>query len=273
MFILFFFTCPALLYADSRTVTITWTMSDTTDVQGYRVYFADNSAMTNKVLHSDCSEPIENPTNTFTITCNNIELEDNQTYYFTIAVLMDDQSELSSNPKEKTYTVSLPSQIVAVQNLKIVIPGKNITSINFQPADAPVINGYVVDSGQLFNDNLGYGWLPSSVASGARDRNSDISDNQAYDTLILINETERSYWEYNLANGTYTVTLCMGDAIYPGSTNNIQIEGVHFFENAPIDSTQHWVEKTQQVTVSDGKLTLTFTGTNPYGQICWLTIN
>lgn len=100
-------------------------MSDTADVQEYQVYYDNNSSMTNKAWISDCSTVIENPANTFAITCNNIELEDNQTYYFTIVALMNDNSELSSNPKEKTYILSPPA---AVKNLRIVTPGEIIPS-------------------------------------------------------------------------------------------------------------------------------------------------
>lgn len=63
---------------------------------------------------------------------------------------------------------------------------------------------------------------------------------------------------------THTVTLwplCIGDAIYLESINSTQLNGVPLFENVAFDSTQRWVEKTQQIAVNDGKLTLTFTGT------------
>ena len=78
-------------------------MSHTICVQGYKVYYANDSSMTDKIWHTDCSTPIENPTNTFTITCENVDLIDNQAYFFTIAAQMTSGSESISNPKEATY--------------------------------------------------------------------------------------------------------------------------------------------------------------------------
>ena len=76
---------PPLLWATPRTVTITWTMTHTAYVKSYKVYYANNSAMINQTLHKACTTPIENPTNAFTITCENIDLKNNQPYFFTIA--------------------------------------------------------------------------------------------------------------------------------------------------------------------------------------------
>ena len=78
-------------------------MSHTICVQGYKVHYANDSSMTDKTRLGDGSIPIENPTNTFTITCKNVDLIDNQTYFFTIAAQMTNGSESISNPKEATY--------------------------------------------------------------------------------------------------------------------------------------------------------------------------
>jgi len=113
--------CPTLLWATPRTVTIIWTMADTAGVQNYEVYYADNYAMTNKSNHTDCSSVTENAPNTFSITCNNVDLTDNQTYYFTIVALMTDGNKLTSSPKDKSYTTSPLIEITPVQNFRAVI--------------------------------------------------------------------------------------------------------------------------------------------------------
>lgn len=277
MFILFFITCPALLCAAPRTVTITWTKSDTTDVQGYKVYYADNNAMINKTWCNDCSDPIENPANTFTITCYNVEIKDNQPYYFTIAALMNDNSESTSNPTEKTYIVSHPTPSTAVQDFKIIIQGENITpsvisnyAINFQPTDASVPDSYIADSGLEFNTQSGYGWtvLPGNVVV---DRNSSKSPDQRYDTLVRVMNSLAT-WEITVPNGNFEVTVCMGDPVYPVGEQNVQVEGVPIIQGESISSSVLWISKTKVVEVVDGRITLTFDNSGDLGKICWIEI-
>lgn len=121
MAIFYFSFCPSSLWAASRSVTITWLMNDTTGVEGYKVYYADNSAMTSKIWLSNCDIPIENPARTFTITCNDVTIANDQTYYFTVVAVMADDSETSSNPHEAIVTTT-PITIRKVENFMIVPP-------------------------------------------------------------------------------------------------------------------------------------------------------
>jgi len=333
-------------------------MADTTDVSGYKVYYADNSAMANKILHSDCSDPIENPTNTFTITCNNIILTEGTTYYFTVVAQMNNASESASNPKDVPYI-----KPILVQDFKIVIPGENIAptavisanptsgtaplainfdassstdsdgtvtsyswdfgdgspidtsatpnhtfssvgtfqvslivtddkdkasepstvtivandpgatpdyAINFQPSSAEIPSGHQVDSGGSFNSDRGYGWVTGPFSAGTRDRDNPASQDQAYDTMIHVAPT--SIWEIAIQNGNYSVTVCNGDASYPQGIQTVQAEGTTVIDNVTISNTNPWVEKTTNIEVSDGKLTITFTGSSNPARLCWLTI-
>ncbi len=91
---------------DLRSVTINWTMSDTSGVQGYRIYYDIDISMANKVWLNDCSFPIENPPYTFSITCNNVNIVSNVVYYFVVAAVMTDGSEIFSSMQAgifKTY--------------------------------------------------------------------------------------------------------------------------------------------------------------------------
>lgn len=132
MFALILFACPAILSAASRTVTLTWTMSDTTNVSGYRVYYADNSAMNNKLLHSDCSSITENPSNTFTITCNNVNLTDNQAYYFAIAAIITNASESNSEPEQITYVTTVKNLRVISSEAKRIPKKQNYANTDFE---------------------------------------------------------------------------------------------------------------------------------------------
>ena len=71
-------------------------MSDTSGVQGYRIYYDIDISMANKVWLNDCSFPIENPPYTFSITCYNVNIINNVIYYFVVAAVMADGSEIYS---------------------------------------------------------------------------------------------------------------------------------------------------------------------------------
>src|SRR5207247_5977493 len=58
--------------------------------------------------------------------------------------------------------------------------------VNFQPAASPPFSGYAVDSGAVYgsrSNGLTYGWNADDSAN-TRDRDSSLSLDQRYDTLI-----------------------------------------------------------------------------------------
>src|SRR5213593_2299554 len=101
-------------------------------------------------------------------------------------------------------------------------------AINFQPAGAPVPDGYLVDSGLAFGDRgngLSYGWNADDTAT-ARDRNSKLSPDQRYDTLIHMQRNGSFRWSLAVPNGIYNVHLVSGDAIAFDSNFCIKVENV-----------------------------------------------
>lgn len=72
-------------------------MTDTLGVQGYRIYYDTDISMANKVWLCDCSVPIENPAYTFSISCYNVSIDNNVVYYFVVAAVMADGSEIYSS--------------------------------------------------------------------------------------------------------------------------------------------------------------------------------
>src|SRR5260221_2512775 len=63
-------------------------------------------------------------------------------------------------------------------------------------------------------------------------------------------------WEIALANGTYSVRIVAGDQTAIDSVYNITAEGVTVVSGTP-DAATHWFDGTQNITVSDGRLTIT----------------
>lgn len=90
----------SLLWAEQKTVTITWTSSDLTNIQGYNVYSANNSSMLNKTLLSNCNPPTEISNNKYSITCTNVEIAPDDTHFFTVEAQFTDNSKLTSTAED-----------------------------------------------------------------------------------------------------------------------------------------------------------------------------
>jgi glucose/arabinose dehydrogenase len=124
--------------------------------------------------------------------------------------------------------------------------------INFQLAGAPVPTRYAADTGELYGDRGGglfYGWS-SDHTDVSRDRG--LQADQRLDTLIHFHQDQN--WEFALPNGTYAVTVSIGDPQY-ASTHTLNVEGVNYW-NAVALTPNSFLTATQQITVSDGQLTL-----------------
>jgi lysophospholipase L1-like esterase len=161
----------------------------------------------------------------------------------------------------------------AIQDAPDTIPSPSPWSsrqVNFQPADSVVPSGYLADSGGAFNSALGYGWVQAPDSLGTRDRNNSASPDQAHDTLIHVAPT--GVWEMAVPNGTYQVTVCVGDPTWPDSRHSVQVEGVSAIDDGYLDASTEWIEATVTVAVTDGALTLTFSGSEPYAKPDWLKI-
>ena len=181
---------------------------------------------------------------------------------------------------QHTYTTRTNAQVtltvldnnngVSLTQQTIVLQEPVNLAVNFQPSNAAVPAGFVVDSGSAFDSTKGYGWVVMPSSSGTRDRDSSLSPDQAYDTMIHVVPTAK--WEATLPAGTYSVTICAGDPGYPVGTQAIQAEGTTVIAGETLSSTKKWIEKTSQITVNDGKLTLTFTGSTDPARLCWIKI-
>lgn len=130
--------------------------------------------------------------------------------------------------------------------------------INFQPASAPTVSGWLVDSGLVFGARAGgltYGWNVALTAT--RDRNNPDSPNQQRDTLIHTQQytTIAAVWEIVVPNGLYEVRLMAGDPNYFRSVYAFTVEGTLLLSGTPTSATR-WIEATNTVRVSDGRLTV-----------------
>ncbi len=137
-------------------------------------------------------------------------------------------------------------------------PGSFHLDVNFQPAGAPIPDGYLPDYGAVYGDRgngFTYGWDQDNSIN-ARDKDSPLSPDQAYDTFIHMQKSGSRTWSALVPNGTFDVHIVSGDAGYIDSVYKINAEGVLTVNGTPT-SAQHWVEGEQAaIAVSDGKLTI-----------------
>lgn len=152
--------------------------------------------------------------------------------------------------------------------------------INFQPLTATLPTGYFKDSGKEYDISRGYGWVTQASLNSATHKPLDISEyaprvrnrtnvDQRLDTLLHMQftNTPAAAWEYALANGTYSVTVSVGDApngrgVYD-SQHTIRVEGATAINRFQGIAKQEYQLATVKVNVVDGRLTIdSVAGTN-----------
>lgn len=89
----------------------------------------------------------------------------------------------------------------------------NAIKINFQPADAPPVDGWKVDAGEPYDAARGYGW-DRQVFTRKRNAAADpLSDSLAG----IAHEQTKGEFRYDLPAGDYLVTLQAGDPSHPSA--------------------------------------------------------
>lgn len=137
--------------------------------------------------------------------------------------------------------------------------------VNFQPQTSIVPAGYLADYGQAFDANRGFGWfnaahVATTFAGNGRER-SAVSDKRL-DTFVHMQLPAGStgvsgtaIWKASIANGTYRVTIGVGDPWATDSRNVVNVEGVKVLDFTPTASQRNYVV-TATVTVNDTFLTV-----------------
>lgn len=129
-------------------------------------------------------------------------------------------------------------------------PVTTTTKVNFQPAAAATVAGYIVDSGSTYGArSQTYGWSIAH-ADAVFDRN--VNADQRLDTLVSIKQG--AVWELAVPTGNYAVTISVGDAA-ASSTNNVWVEGVNLFNYVSLSSNK-FSSRSLTVSVTDGRLRL-----------------
>ena len=164
-------------------------------------------------------------------------------------------------------------------------PAGATTKVNFQPSTVTAPTGWVADTGAAFDAARGYGWFtggtPTDRSAATRYRNAPTpgitypTGDLTRQTFILtqagpVDGVTDGVWQYAVANGTYTVSVSVGDSGYLDSVHGVTVEGTPVISSFTPTGTTPFSTGTAEVTVTDGLLTLTPTGTNT--KVDWITI-
>ena len=146
-----------------------------------------------------------------------------------------------------------------------------VNNFNFGAADTFVPEGYILDFGEAYSEERGYGWVeeddlttPLDLTPNGRDR--DVSNIQITDTLMHLDYPISSgrpdavripgAWQYDVPNGQYRVALSVGDNSYYDSIHEINIEGENVIDNFIPTEEEPFATARELVTVNDGQLTI-----------------
>ena len=226
-------------------VSLTWTANTDPDLAGYKVYRSASLPVSTAGTPVSGGSLLTTPSFTDTTVTNGV------TYHYVVQAVDGSGNAASAAP------VSATPQAVA----------PNVLQVNFQPATAPVPSGYAKDGGLAYDAARGYGWMAQSslrkkqrrtidMSAYARDRN--VLSDQRLDTLIHMQPAGAAAgaWEAALANGSYTVTVAVGDPSALDSTHAINVEGQVLLANFVPTSTRRFMVASRTVNVADGRLTV-----------------
>ena len=180
-----------------------------------------------------------------------------------------------SNGGAQTQTISTPAaDATYTARYRGALPIPPI-KVDFQPAGAPTVAGYLVDGGAAYGDRGNgqvYGWN-ASTAAATWDRDSKKSPDQRYDTLTAMQHFTNRYarWELAVPNGSYTVRVVSGDPTAHNSVFKVTVEGVLTVDGDPT-AANRWIEGTRTVTVSDGRLTIANGAGASNNKICFVEV-
>jgi len=137
--------------------------------------------------------------------------------------------------------------------------------VDFTTKTAAVPTGYNRDSGQGYNASRGFGWVapgtqtPADLTAQSRERN--LNSNKLVDTFIQMQQTPPGDWQLAVPNGTYDVTVGVGDAgAAVDSTHSVSAESTVVVPPFTPTSGDKFRTATARVDVSDGFLTLSAAG-------------
>jgi len=141
--------------------------------------------------------------------------------------------------------------------------------IDFKPALAALAAGYTADTGATFDAVRTFGW-DRSVPTDVRNRNSDLR----LDTFAYVTNPAVRTWDAALPNGSYLVSLTLGDPAGTGR-HRLLLQGTVILADALTINNQFITLTDLPVTVTDGRLHMQIggiAGTAKKTKVCYIDV-
>ncbi len=147
------------------------------------------------------------------------------------------------------------------------VAGATARFFNFCGPNMKMAKGETSDRGRKFDETSGHGWL-ADLAANHRKRNKLKGPRDSF-----IFTRQRDTWECAVKNGRHRVTLCVGDAGHEQLDQWVKVEGVVALDAITTDEGR-FAEKTVEVEVRDGRLTVEIGSRKPSSNTClnWLRV-
>ncbi len=123
-------------------------------------------------------------------------------------------------------------------------------AFNFTPLGSVSVEGFTNDYGHAFSDRAGKGWR-EAIEKNSRRRGALPEDYR--DTFLFTRDS--ASWECEIDNGSWQVTVCVGDPAHEQIGQRVTIEGVPAIVNETTPAGR-FLEVTVNVDVKDGRLTM-----------------
>jgi N-acetylneuraminic acid mutarotase len=237
--------------ATGPSVRLTWNANAEPDLASYSIYRSTSSPVSTSGPALAAVNPSAAPTFTDTT------VSPDNTYFY--VVVAKDTSGNASAASAEAPVIVPPGP-----------PPPTTLKVRFSDANAVPPTGYLRDFGEAYGPRSGpyqgagnsYGWVrvgtttPLSLTTNGRLRTG------AYDPLQLglmhmqYQTTTPGSWEAAVPDGTYTVTVSVGDASYLDSTHQLSVEGQVAIAAFTPTSADRFRTATRTVSVADGRLTL-----------------
>ncbi|TWU08747.1 FAD dependent oxidoreductase [Symmachiella macrocystis] len=145
---------------------------------------------------------------------------------------------------------------------RVAVDGLSVRRFNFTGRGAAQVPGYHNDSGLAFDDERGFGWR-TDISANHRRRHQH--PDPVKDSFLFTRKT--AVWECALPNGTYRVSVTVGDSGHAQPGQQLSVEGMPAVNNVDTALGRfHTASVTAKVT--DGRLTIEMGTENPRLNTC-----
>ena len=128
-------------------------------------------------------------------------------------------------------------------------------SVNFQPSSSEIPPDFIKDDGSVFSSSRGYGW---DVLVNSKERNAQVE--QTIDTFVQTANKTPVTWNCTLPNGTYYISMVMGDPRKKSGPHSLSLEGMQLAAQIKTGKGQYFSIVEYPVNIQDNTLSITLGG-------------